>query len=103
VVAKAVSSTADVTSVATLDAAREALAANRVDLVMLDAGRPTMCGLELLPELHDSDRNAIPVIVLSAEGMNTTWALQIGYALNKTTSAIQGPIPEMSCVEVQGA
>ena len=49
-----------------LDTAREILAAQRVDIVLLDVRLPDGDGLELASELHHGGKNRPIVVVLSA-------------------------------------
>jgi CheY-like chemotaxis protein len=90
IVAQAVASTADVTSVATLGAARDALVAGHFDLAVIDMELSTGTGLELLSEMRDRDGDAIPVIVFSGPATSPTCAAQIQEALDKSTGSIQG-------------
>ena len=89
-VAEAMASTADVASVATLDAAREAIAASHFDLAVVDMELSAGAGLELLPELRDRDGNPIPVIVFSGATTSSACAAQIREALSKNVDSIQG-------------
>ncbi len=71
-------------TVDSIDGARRALAADHFDLVVIDVALAAGSGLDLLPELHDRDGNAIPVIILSAQGANPLYAAQIHSALTKS-------------------
>ena len=75
-------------TVDSIEGARRALAADRFDLVVIDVALAAGSGLDLLPELHDGDGNAIPVIILSAEGANPLYAAQIHSALTKSRAPI---------------
>lgn len=66
-VARAVSSRADIVSVDSVAAARAMLATGRFDLVVLDIALADGSGLDLLSNLYDEDGNPIPVIVFSAQ------------------------------------
>jgi PAS domain S-box-containing protein len=69
-VARALGDTASMTSVGSVEAARQQLAAHHFDLAVLDIELGPVSGLELLPELRGSDGQAIPVIIFSAQGAN---------------------------------
>jgi PAS domain S-box-containing protein len=65
VVARALTSTADVISVASIEQARQALADHNFDLAVLDIQLGPASGLDLLPELRNRKGRAIPVIIFS--------------------------------------
>jgi DNA-binding response OmpR family regulator len=88
VVANAVGQTCAVTSVASIEAARAALAAQHFDLVVLDLLLSQASGLDLLPELRDRDGNALPVILYSVRAANDTNAAQVRAALTKSHKSI---------------
>ena len=88
-VAQAVGSTCEVTSVASIVGARTALAAHQFDLVLLDLALTQFSGLDLLPELRDADGNAMPIILYSAREANGHNAAQIEAAMNKTHTSIE--------------
>ena len=69
-------------------AARRALAADHFDLVVIDVALAAGSGLDLLPDLQDREGNAIPVIVLSAQGANPLYAAQVQSALTKSRASI---------------
>lgn len=88
VVRRALSAAADWVSVGSIDAARRALATDRFDLVVVDIALAGGSGLDLLPDLRDSEGRAIPVIVLSEPGANPTCAAQVQAALTKSHASI---------------
>jgi hypothetical protein len=49
-------------------------------------------GLDLLPELHDSAGEAIPIIIYSAQGANPVYAAQVQAALAKSRGSIDSLI-----------
>jgi len=63
VVNDALRMTADVVSADSLTSARSAIAADRIDLAVLDISVGAKSGLDLLPDLRDGSGDAIPVIV----------------------------------------
>jgi DNA-binding response OmpR family regulator len=65
-VAQAVGSTCEVTSVASIADARTALDPHQFDLVLLDLALSQASGLDLLPNLRNGDGHAMPVILYSA-------------------------------------
>jgi DNA-binding response OmpR family regulator/anti-sigma regulatory factor (Ser/Thr protein kinase) len=88
VVSRALNAAADWVSVESIDAARRALAANRFDLAVIDIALAAGSGLDLLPDLRDTEGRAVPVIVLSAQGANPTCAAQVKAALTKSHASI---------------
>jgi DNA-binding response OmpR family regulator/two-component sensor histidine kinase len=89
VVAAALSTTADVVSADCIDDARCALAADHIDLVVLDISLGTSSGLDLLPDLRDSRGNVIPVIILSAQDAALACDEQILVALTKSGASLE--------------
>ena len=85
---RSLSDAADWVSVESIDAARRALAVYHFDLAIIDIALAAGSGLDLLPDLQDSEGNAIPVIVLSAQGANPTCAAQVQAALTKSHASI---------------
>jgi PAS domain S-box-containing protein len=67
VVAQALSSTAEVVSVETIDEARHVLDTHHFDLAVLDVGLAEGFGLDLIPDLCGPDGRPIPVVVFSAQ------------------------------------
>lgn len=96
IVAQALDATADVVSVDSLAGARQALRMHRFDLVVLDVALAADSGLDLLPELRDSDGDAIPVIVFSAQGANRRCATRVQQALVKSRASIDHLISILS-------
>lgn len=95
-VAQALDAAADVVSVDSIVGARRALRSHRFDLVVLDVALAAGSGLELLPELNDSDGDAIPVIVFSAQGANRACAARVQEALTKSRASIDRLIAILS-------
>ena len=71
-VVQTLGSTADLVSVNSIEGARRVIKAKHFDLAVLDIALGSDSGLDLLPELRDSDDNAIPVIIFSAQGANSS-------------------------------
>lgn len=88
-VAQALSTTADVVSVDSIEAARHALAADRIDLAVLDISLNPGSGLDLLPDLRDSRGDAIPVIIFSAQGAGLACDEQIQAAVAKSHASLE--------------
>jgi PAS domain S-box-containing protein len=85
----ALNGTAEWVPAGSIEAARRALATDQFDLVVIDVALAAGSGLDLLPELHDREGNAIPVIVLSAQGANPLYAAQVRSALTKSRASIE--------------
>ena len=64
--------------------------------MVLDVALAADSGLDLMPELNDSDGNAIPVIVFSAQGANRACAAQVQHALTKSRASIDRLIAILS-------
>ena len=88
IVAEAIGEGCKVTSVATIEDARQALADNDFDLAVLDLLLSQSSGLDLLPELRGRDGNAIPVILYSARAANGVNAAHVQAALHKSHRSI---------------
>jgi PAS domain S-box-containing protein len=88
VVARALATTADVTSVDSIEQARRALADRNFDLAVLDIELGTISGLDLLPELRSRKGRAIPVIIFSARGASLMKDPQVQASLGKSPDAI---------------
>jgi PAS domain S-box-containing protein len=88
VIAAALGTVADVTSVDSIDEARQALKLKGFDLAVLDMVLASGCGLDLLPDLHDSSGNAIPVIIFSVQDAQTQYDIQIHAALHKSHASV---------------
>jgi PAS domain S-box-containing protein len=84
------SSIAYVISADSVESARRALAADRIDLVVLDIALGEDSGLDLLPDLRGSLGNAIPVIIFSTHGADVTCDEKIHSALSKMNSSLEG-------------
>jgi DNA-binding response OmpR family regulator/anti-sigma regulatory factor (Ser/Thr protein kinase) len=82
-------SMANVVSADSLASARRTLATERIDLAVLDIELGGDSGLELLPDLHDSCGNVIPVIIFSNHGAQVPCGGQINSALSKTNSSLE--------------
>jgi len=89
VVARALGSTAELVSVATIEGARRAIKVSHFDLAVLDMSVGSDCGLDLLPDLRDVDDNAIPVVIFSAYGANPVCDAQVEAALSKSRTSIE--------------
>jgi signal transduction histidine kinase/DNA-binding response OmpR family regulator len=94
-VAQAVGSTCEVTSVASIADARTALDTHQFDLVLLDLALSQASGLDLLPNLRNGDGHAMPVILYSAREANGHNAAQIEAAMNKSHTSIEHLIPTL--------
>jgi PAS domain S-box-containing protein len=90
VVAEALRAEAEVTSAGSLDEARRALAAGRFDLAVLDLALADGFGLDLLPDLHDRNGDAVPVVVFSAQDKNSVVADRVEAMLTKSRTSIDG-------------
>lgn len=88
VTASALSSVADITPAGTLAAAREALSRRQPDLVILDLGLPDGSGLELLGDLNNDQGRTTPVIVYSAQEMDTALADRVDAVLTKSRTSL---------------
>jgi signal transduction histidine kinase/DNA-binding response OmpR family regulator len=91
-VAAALGAGAEVMSVASIDEARRALAANRFDVAVLDVALAAGSGFELLHELRDGDGDAIPLVVFSPHDANPVFAVQVRAALTKSRTSIDNLI-----------
>jgi PAS domain S-box-containing protein len=103
VVARALGDTASVTSVGSVDAARQQLAAHHFDLAVLDIELGPVSGLELFPELRGSGGQAIPVIIFSAQGANLATDPQVQAnqsnsraALDRLVTTVHNRLPRTS-------
>ena len=88
-VAREIESIADVTSVATLAAARAALDAGQFDVVVTDSEISTGSGAELFGDLRDGTGDAIPVIAISHHRGDAPWAAQIREGLERNAGSIR--------------
>jgi PAS domain S-box-containing protein len=88
-VAREIESIADVTSVATLAAARAALATGQFDVVVTDSELSTGSGAELFADLRDSAGYAVPVIAVSRHRADAPWAALIREALDRNAGSIR--------------
>jgi PAS domain S-box-containing protein len=80
---------ADVVSADSLEVARRELAANSIDLAVLDISLGSESGLDLLPSLLDRSGDAIPVIVFSANVDGQTCDEQIQATLAKSGTSLE--------------
>ena len=71
----------------TLTEAREILANQRFDLVILDVALPDGSGLDLLPLLKNSGGAITPVIIFSANGVNGEISRKVDAALEKSRTS----------------
>ncbi len=90
VTAEALSSTADIVPAESVAAARVAIARRKPDLVILDLGLPDGSGLDLLAELGDEGGRTVPVIVYSAQEMDTALAGRVEAVLTKSRTSLAG-------------
>jgi PAS domain S-box-containing protein len=88
-VTHALRETADVVSVDSIERARRALTAERIDLTVLDILLGADSGLDLLPDLHDNSGNTIPVIIFSTHGAGFPCSEQIEAAFGKSSSSLE--------------
>jgi len=95
-VAQALDASSEVVSVDSIGGARRALRSQRFDLVVLDVALAADSGLDLLPDLNDSEGNAIPVIVFSAQGANRVCAARVQQVLTKSRASIDHLIAILS-------
>jgi PAS domain S-box-containing protein len=82
-------SIADVISADSVESARRTLATDRIDLAVLDISLGDDSGLDLLPDLRSSLGNAIPVIIFSTHGADTSCNEQVHAALSKINSSVE--------------
>lgn len=87
-VADALGTVGNVVSVDTVERARRALSTERFDLAVLDISLDAQSGLELLPDLHDSQGKVIPVIIFSAQDKSLPLDGQVQAALSKLHSPL---------------
>ncbi|MFN3817070.1 CHASE3 domain-containing protein [Brevundimonas sp.] len=78
----------EVIGVGSLAEARTALAGRRPDLVILDLALPDGHGLDLLPELTDEDGGTIPVVIYSAQDMDSQTAPAVRAVLTKSRMSL---------------
>jgi PAS domain S-box-containing protein len=95
IVAQALDGEAQVVSVATVEDARRALAASHFDLAVIDLTLDGRSGLDLLPDLHDSAGEAIPVVIYSAQGANPACAARVKAALTQSRASIDSLIANL--------
>lgn len=88
VVSAALEGRAEVTSVTSLEKAREVLAENRFDLVILDLGLADGSGTELLPYLRHSDGSLVPVIIFSAQDADAALVGKVDAVLTKSRTSL---------------
>lgn len=82
----------DVVSAASAEEARQILAAERIDLVLLDIALGQDCGTDLLPDLWDSSGKIIPVVVLSNQALPKHFDDQIVSVFCKTNCSLESVI-----------
>ncbi len=80
--------TADMVSVDSVEKARRALETDHFDFAIIDIALASGSGLDLLPHLHDQKGNAVPVILMSAQGANPSCAAQVQAALIKSQASV---------------
>jgi DNA-binding response OmpR family regulator len=91
VVAQALSFTAEVVSVESIDEARHVLDMQHFDLAVLDVALAEGFGLDLLPDLCGPDGQPIPVVVFSAQDTPEV-AARVLAVLSKSRASIDGLI-----------
>jgi PAS domain S-box-containing protein len=82
-VARALGSTAHVTSVKSMDEARRSLLGQHFDLAILDVAVGADSGLDLLPDLRGGNGKPIPVIIFSPRAAAGHINPQVGPTLNR--------------------
>jgi DNA-binding response OmpR family regulator len=88
VVARALATTSDVMSVASIEHARQALADHDFDLAVLDVELGPVSGLDLLPDLRSRKGRPIPVIIFSDHGANLVNDPHVQASLGKSRAAL---------------
>jgi signal transduction histidine kinase/DNA-binding response OmpR family regulator len=88
-VARACHADEHVVSVRSVAEARAALAAGDFDLAILDLDLDGSNGMDLLPDLHDRDGKAVPVIIYSVHGADPAQTTQVQAALIKSRTSIE--------------
>jgi signal transduction histidine kinase/DNA-binding response OmpR family regulator len=78
-----------VVSVSSVAEARAALAAGDFDLAILDLDLDGSNGMDLLPDLHNRDGKAVPVIIYSVHGAEPAQTAQVQAALIKSRTSIE--------------
>lgn len=72
-----------------IEDARQKLADETFDLVLLDLGLPDGYGVELLSEINSPDRPPIPVVVFSAQELSADLAREVAATLIKSRTSNQ--------------
>jgi PAS domain S-box-containing protein len=88
-VAQAMAPLADVTSVDSIAAARQALSEASFDLAAIDMAMTDGAGLDLISDLRDREGVAIPVIMFSGRDANPASAAQMHAALTSRATSVQ--------------
>ncbi|NJC41681.1 PAS domain S-box-containing protein [Brevundimonas alba] len=88
VTAAALSGMADITPAASLAEARAVLGRMTPDLVILDLGLPDGSGLELLADMGDEEGRTVPVIVYSAQEMDSALGDRVEAVLTKSRASL---------------
>jgi DNA-binding NarL/FixJ family response regulator len=70
-------------------------ARSRIDLVVLDIALGEDSGLDLLPNLHGSAGNAIPVIIFSTHGAGLPSDERVQTTLSKMNSSLENLAQEV--------
>lgn len=92
IVARALCRMADVVSVDSTEGARHAIAANHIDLVVLDILLGTESGLDLVSELRNGGDALLPVIIFSIHDENPVGDAQVQVAPAKSHTSLDGLI-----------
>jgi len=79
---------ADVVSVDSIESARQALAAGRIDLAVLDIALGSDSGLDLLPDFRGRSGKAIPVIIFATHGADAVCDVLVHAALSKMSASL---------------
>lgn len=102
VVSAALSGTAEVMTVASLGAARAALKRREPDLIILDLGLPDGSGETLLPDI-DGGQRGVPVVLYSAQDIDTRIERQVAAALTKSRTSLDGLVATVHRLTRQAA
>lgn len=89
-VVQALGASTELISVDSVGAARQAIREKQFDLAVLDIALGSDSGLDLLPDLHDIDDKAIPVVILSIHSERVACDAQVQAVLRKSPASIDG-------------
>jgi PAS domain S-box-containing protein len=102
VVAAALANIAEVVTVTSLAAARQALSQRAPDLIILDLGLPDGSGELLLPEL-DRGQRAVPVVLYSAQDVDRRIERKVAAALTKSRTSLDGLVATVQRLTTKAA